>query len=172
VSLDKTVVNEVYRVILEKPGNPGQFPYIDCWQNAMLSQPIWLRPCLEKACRVMVASVVTTSKCRETIKELILDEEPKEMPPPYVPLYPPLLPAHNFTPLPPTSDVEAQGTVTPLKSGPEASGASTLLGSLSPMVSLQVCWCSPHILHSIGGLQPIFTRTPFLLRLPLLCRCP
>jgi hypothetical protein len=38
-SLDKTVVNEVYRIIVGKAGHPDQFPYIDCWQDAVLS---WL----------------------------------------------------------------------------------------------------------------------------------
>jgi hypothetical protein len=28
-SLDKTVVSEVYRVIVGKPGHPDRFPYID-----------------------------------------------------------------------------------------------------------------------------------------------
>jgi hypothetical protein len=39
VSLDKTVVNEVYRVIEGKPGHPEQFLCIDCWQDAVLSWP-------------------------------------------------------------------------------------------------------------------------------------
>jgi hypothetical protein len=64
-SLDKTVVDEVYRVIVGRTGHPNQFPYIDCWQDAVFSQPTWLRPCLEKACRIMVARVDATSKCRE-----------------------------------------------------------------------------------------------------------
>jgi hypothetical protein len=34
-SLDKTVVNEVYRVIVGKPGHPDQFPYINA--DRMLS---------------------------------------------------------------------------------------------------------------------------------------
>jgi hypothetical protein len=38
-SLDKTVVNEVYRVFVGKPGHPDKFPYTDCWQDAVLSQP-------------------------------------------------------------------------------------------------------------------------------------
>jgi hypothetical protein len=42
-SLDKTLVNEIYRVIVEKPRHPEKFPYIDCWQDAVLSQPSWLR---------------------------------------------------------------------------------------------------------------------------------
>jgi hypothetical protein len=29
-SIDKTVVNEVYRVIVGNSGHPDQFPYIDC----------------------------------------------------------------------------------------------------------------------------------------------
>jgi hypothetical protein len=77
-SLDKTVVNEVYRVIVGKPGHPEQFPYISCWQDAVLSWPTWLRPYLEEACRIMVARVATTSKCREKTKEPMLAEEPKK----------------------------------------------------------------------------------------------
>jgi hypothetical protein len=37
--LNKIAVNEVYRVIVGNPGHPDQFPYIDCWQDAVLS---WL----------------------------------------------------------------------------------------------------------------------------------
>jgi hypothetical protein len=29
-SLDKTVVNDIYRVIVGNPGHQDQFPYIDC----------------------------------------------------------------------------------------------------------------------------------------------
>jgi hypothetical protein len=71
-SLDKTVVNEVYRVIVGKPGHPEQFPCIDRWQDAVLSWPKWLRPCLEKTCRIMAARVATASKCREKAKEPVL----------------------------------------------------------------------------------------------------
>jgi hypothetical protein len=39
-SLDKTVVNEVYRVVV---GRLEQFPYIDCWQDTVLSWSTWLR---------------------------------------------------------------------------------------------------------------------------------
>jgi hypothetical protein len=38
-SLHKIVVNEVYRVIAEKPGHPEQFPYTDCCQDAVFSWP-------------------------------------------------------------------------------------------------------------------------------------
>jgi hypothetical protein len=69
-SVDKTVVNEVYRVIVEKPGQPDQFPYFDCWQDAVLSWSTWLRPCLDEACRIMAARVTATSKCREKTRSL------------------------------------------------------------------------------------------------------
>jgi hypothetical protein len=36
-SLDKTTVNEVYRVIIGNPGHPDHFPYTDCWQDAVLN---------------------------------------------------------------------------------------------------------------------------------------
>jgi hypothetical protein len=129
-SVDKTVVNEIYRVIVGKPGQPHQFPYINCWQDAILSWPKWLRPCLEEACRTMVARVAATSKCREKTKEPILAEEPEETPLPYMLLFPPLPPALSSTPLPLVSEGEAQGTVTPVKFGLEAPGASTPLTSL------------------------------------------
>jgi hypothetical protein len=99
-SLDKTVVNEVYRVIIGKPGYPDQFPYIGCWQDAVLSRPVWLRPCLEETCRIMVARVSATSKCGEKPKKPVQPEETEEVSPFYVPLYTPLLPAPSATPLP------------------------------------------------------------------------
>jgi hypothetical protein len=52
------VVNEVYRVIVQNPGHPDQFPYIDCLQDAVLSQ---IRPCLEEAYGILVARVAATS---------------------------------------------------------------------------------------------------------------
>jgi hypothetical protein len=57
-SQEKTVVNEVYRVIVQNPGHPDQFPYIDCLQDAVLSQ---IRPCLEEAYGILVARVAATS---------------------------------------------------------------------------------------------------------------
>jgi hypothetical protein len=67
-SLDKTVVNEVYRVIVGNPGHPEQFPYIDCWQDAVLSHK-WLRPYLGEACTIMVPRVAAASKCRGKAEE-------------------------------------------------------------------------------------------------------
>jgi hypothetical protein len=46
------------------------FPYIDCWQNAVLSQSMWLKPHLEKACKVMVARAAVASKYRGKCKKL------------------------------------------------------------------------------------------------------
>jgi hypothetical protein len=159
------VVNEVYRVIVERPGHLDQFPFIECWQDAVLSWPTWLRPCLEEACRIIVARVPATSKFREKTKEL--DEEPEEISPPYVPLYPPLPPAPSSTLLPPTLDREAQGTVTPVKSGLEASGALTPLTSLSPMDPIPTL--SPPVLTPLCGVFSV--RIPPLLRLLLPCTC-
>jgi hypothetical protein len=62
---------------------------------------------VEEACRIMVARVAATSKCREKTKEPILAEEPEEVLPPYVPLHPPLPPTPSAAPLPPTLDGEA-----------------------------------------------------------------
>jgi hypothetical protein len=44
-------------------------PYIDCWQDAVLSQPTWLKPHLEKACKVMVARAAAASKYRKKCKK-------------------------------------------------------------------------------------------------------
>jgi hypothetical protein len=87
------VVNEVYKVIVGRPGHLDQFAYIDCWQEAVLSQPTGLRVCLEEAYTIMIARVAATCKCREKTKELILTGEPKEVSPSYMPLYLPLSPA-------------------------------------------------------------------------------
>jgi hypothetical protein len=169
------VVNEVYRVIVGKPRHPEQFPYIDCWWDAVLSWPSWLRPYLEEACRIMVARVATASKCREKAKEPILAEEPEEVPPPYRPLYPPLPPVPSSAPLPLTVEGETQGTVTPVKSCSEASGASTPLTSLSPMDSIHILSSPVLTPHSplnrehLTSLQedPPPPQTPAALQMPL-----
>jgi hypothetical protein len=44
-------------------------PHIDCWQDAVLSQPTWLKPHLEKACKVMVARAAAASKYRKKCKK-------------------------------------------------------------------------------------------------------
>jgi hypothetical protein len=64
------VVIEIYRVIVGNPGHSDQFLYRDCWQDAVLSWPTWLRPCLEEASRITAARVAASSKCREKAKEL------------------------------------------------------------------------------------------------------
>jgi hypothetical protein len=90
-SLDKVIVNKVFEVVVGVPGHQDQFPYISCWQDAVLSRPMWLKPHLEEACRVMVASMAAASKCREDCKKPekpTLVGDPGETPPPYVPLYP------------------------------------------------------------------------------------
>jgi hypothetical protein len=91
-----------------------------------------------------------------------------------VPLYPPLPLAPSFAPSLLTPDGESWGTVVPVKSGLEASGASTPLTSLSPMdlmptPSLTVLTLRPPFNQ---GIQPVPMRTPVLLRLPPPCRCP
>jgi hypothetical protein len=78
-------------VVVGDPGYPDQFPYIDCWQDAVLSQSTWLKPHLEEACKVMVARVAAASKCRGKYKKPekpTLACDPKETLPPYVPLSP------------------------------------------------------------------------------------
>jgi hypothetical protein len=37
-SLDNVIVNRVSEVVVGHPGHPDQFPYIDCWQDAVHSQ--------------------------------------------------------------------------------------------------------------------------------------
>jgi hypothetical protein len=165
VSLDKTVVNEVCRVIVGRPGHLGHFPYIDYWQDAVFGRPTWLRPCLEEAYRIMVATGSTASECREKAKLPILTEEPEEVPPPYVPLYPLVPPVPSSTPPPLILDGEGQGTGTPVKSGSEASGASTPLTSLSPVNPIPTP--SPLVLTPHSPLDwehlTISVRTPLLL---------
>jgi hypothetical protein len=36
-SLDKVIINRVFEVVVGDSGHPDQFPYIDCWQDAVLS---------------------------------------------------------------------------------------------------------------------------------------
>jgi hypothetical protein len=67
-SLDKLIVNRVLEVVVGEPRHPDQFPHIDCWQGAVLSQPTWLKPHLEEARRVMVARVAAAPKCKEKCK--------------------------------------------------------------------------------------------------------
>ena len=46
--LDKELVSKVFRVIVGDPGHPDQFPYIDCWQDIVISHPTWLKTWLER----------------------------------------------------------------------------------------------------------------------------
>jgi hypothetical protein len=64
-SLEKVLLSRVFEVVIVDTEHPDQFPYIDCWQDAVLIQPMWLKSCLEKACKVMVARVTAAFKCRE-----------------------------------------------------------------------------------------------------------
>ena len=45
-SLDKELINKVFRIIMGDPGHPDQFPYISCWQDVVLSWPPWLKACI------------------------------------------------------------------------------------------------------------------------------
>jgi hypothetical protein len=40
-SLDKVIVSRVFEVLVSE--HPDQFPYIDCCQDAVLSQSMWLK---------------------------------------------------------------------------------------------------------------------------------
>jgi hypothetical protein len=103
----------------------------------------------------MIARVAATSKCKEKPKEAVLAKEPKETPPPYVPLHPPLPPTSSSVLLPLTTDGEAQGKNTPVKSGLEASEALTPPISPGPTYpkSTPICQFSPHTPHSIRETQ-------------------
>jgi hypothetical protein len=109
-SLDKTMVNEVCGVIVGKPGHPEQFPFINCWQDAVLSQAMWLRPYLEEAYKIMVARVAAASKCRE--KTRVCTGQGATLPTSATSTQ-----SHTS---PPTLDGESRGTVTLVKSGLEA----------------------------------------------------
>jgi hypothetical protein len=41
------------------------FPYVNCWQDAVLNWSTRLKSHLEKACKVMVARAAAASKYRE-----------------------------------------------------------------------------------------------------------
>jgi hypothetical protein len=43
-------------------------PYMDCWQDAVLSQPTWLKHHLEKACKVKVAMAAAASNTGKNVK--------------------------------------------------------------------------------------------------------
>jgi hypothetical protein len=123
----------------------------------------------------MVARVAAASKCREKAQEPIPAEEPEEVPVPYVPLYPPLTPVPSSESPPLTLDGEARGTVTPVKSGSEASGASTPMVTLNPMDSKHTL--SPPVLTPHFPLDrehltdyqenPSSPQTPAALQMPL-----
>jgi hypothetical protein len=65
----KVIVNRLFEVNTGEPGHPYQFLCINCCQDAVLNWPMWQKPHLEKACRVMVARAAAASKCREKCKE-------------------------------------------------------------------------------------------------------
>jgi hypothetical protein len=49
VLLGKGIVNRVFEVVVGEPRHSDQFPYIDYWQDADLSQPTWLKLHIEEA---------------------------------------------------------------------------------------------------------------------------
>jgi adenine-specific DNA methylase len=68
-SLAKVTVNRVFEVVVGGPGYSDQFPYIDCWQDAVLGWSMWLNLHLEEVCRVVVARVAAAFKCRKLCKK-------------------------------------------------------------------------------------------------------
>lgn len=83
----------MFRVIVEDPGHPDKFPYIDYWQDLVLSRLPWLKVYIEENCKVIMAHVMASSKCWPKTEKPILSGEPEEPPQPYAPLYPSLPPA-------------------------------------------------------------------------------
>ena len=120
-SFGKELVGRVFRVLVGDPGHPNQFPYIDCWQDLVLSWPPWLKVCIEENCKVMMACVMASSKCQPKTEKPILSGEPKGTPQSYDPLYPSLPPASLAalaakTPLKPAPSPEALPPLVPLAS--------------------------------------------------------
>lgn len=62
-SLDTELVSKVFRVVKGGPGHPDQFLYVDCRQDIILSQPCWLKACLEENCKITMAWVMASSEC-------------------------------------------------------------------------------------------------------------
>jgi hypothetical protein len=97
------------------------------------------------------------------------------MPLPYVPFYQPLPLAPSSTSSPLILDGEAQGTVTPVKSGLKDSGASTPLTSpspMNPMSTLCLPVLTPHPPFNWGHPtslceDPSSPQTPTTLQMPL-----
>ena len=92
-SLDIELISRVFRIVAGDPGEQDQLPYLDSWQDTFLSQPPWLRDCLEENCKVMLAQITDSSKCPKEFKKAVLSGEAEEILPRYAPLYPLLPPA-------------------------------------------------------------------------------
>jgi hypothetical protein len=60
-------------------------PYIDCWQDAVFSQPTWLKLHLEKVCKVMLPRTAAASKYGEKSTKPILMGDSKESLPLFCP---------------------------------------------------------------------------------------
>jgi hypothetical protein len=165
-SLDKTVVNEVFKLIVRKPEHLDKFPYIDCWQDAVLSWPVWLRPSLEETCRIMVARVATTSKCREKPKEPILAKDPRKC---HHPMCNFIHPCHwHPAPYPhlrcqrgSLRDSQVGGLDFPTSSGPT-----------DPKCTPSLTVLIPHLPFNWGYPTSSSKDRFSLLRLPPPCRCP
>ena len=67
-SLDKELVGRVFRVFFRDPGHPDQFPYIDRWQDLVLSRPPWPKVCTEENCKVMMAHVTLPLNADQNLK--------------------------------------------------------------------------------------------------------
>ena len=79
-------------VVVGDPGHPNQCPYLDCWQDLVLSWQPWLKVCIEENCKVTRARVTASPKRWPKTEEPILSGEPEGTPLPYAPLYPSLPP--------------------------------------------------------------------------------
>jgi hypothetical protein len=91
-SSNKVTFNSIFEVVVGELGHPDKFPYIDCWQDTVLSWPMRLKPHLEEACRIMVARVAGASKprgkCKKPEKHILAGDPEETLS--YVPLYSPV----------------------------------------------------------------------------------
>ncbi|XP_067318491.1 uncharacterized protein [Anolis sagrei] len=129
-SYDLKDIRTVVRITAEV--HPDQFPYAEAWENAIITQPAWLKKCQNKECAVFVA--LTNLKKPQADKKkrrfgiFPCPEEEVSNPPPYVPMYPQLKAIDNERP---TLVPQATSLTTPT-----ASDTSPGESKKSPLIDL------------------------------------
>jgi hypothetical protein len=103
----------------------------------------------------------------ERTKEPVVAEQPEEVTPPYVPLYPPLPPAPNFVPSSLTSDGKARGTITLVKSSQKPLGPQLLCSPASYGLHNDSESTSSPPTSSIQLEDPSSPQTPIALQITL-----